>query len=98
MITDSAEVSDVFEGNYRAFSSGVSASEHEAHGLGGPSRERAERGRDARVAGPAHEGDGQVAAGGEHLRGGTTPHLAPIFVKDDIADVVRAVLDPPMAA
>src|SRR5205823_14252015 len=84
--------------SHRAFSSGVFASEHEAHGRGGPSRERAERGRDARVTGSAHEGDGQIAAGGQHLRGGTTPHLAPIFVKDDIADVMGTVLNPPMAA
>ena len=48
--------------------------------------------------GSAHEGDGQIAAGGQHLRGGTTPHLAPIFVKDDIADVMGTVLNPPMAA
>ena len=46
----------------------------------------------------ADERDGEVAAGGERLRGGARPHLAAVLVEGDVAHPVDAVLDAPMPA
>lgn len=47
---------------------------------------------------PTEEGEHEVACGGHDLGGGAGPDGGPIFVEGDIADVVQAILDAPMAA
>ena len=54
--------------------------------------------RDVRPAAEAEQADRDVAHGGHDLGGRAGPDLGAVFVEGDVADVVGAVLDPPVAA
>lgn len=55
-------------------------------------------GRDAWRSGQAQEGDHEVSQARHHLRAMAFAHLASVFVEGDIAHVVQAVLDRPVAS
>jgi hypothetical protein len=64
----------------------------------GPVGEVALGGRDAIRTGQTQEGHHEVTQASHHLRAVTFAHLAAVFVKGDVAHVVQAVLDDPMAS
>src|SRR5688572_31837135 len=50
------------------------------------------------IARPPHQADDGMAQGGHHLRDIATPHLGAIFIKGDIPDPRRLVLNLPVPA
>ena len=63
-----------------------------------PVGELALRGRDAIGTGQTQEIHHEVTQARHHLRAVTFAHLASVFVKGDVAHVVQAVLDRPLAS
>ena len=59
--------------------------------------ESAASGGDVIRPGTGNEGNGQIAQGGEHVGSGAGAERRAIFAKGDIADVMQAVLDVPVA-
>src|SRR5438445_3546138 len=82
----------------RAFSPWESGRGDVADGGMRPSGEGAEAGGDGGEAGAAEQGDGEVAAGREGLGSRPRADGGAILVEGDVADVVEAVLDLPVAA
>ena len=64
----------------------------------GPVGEVALGGRDAIRAGQPQERDHEVTQASHHLRPVAFAHLASVFVQGDVAHVVEAVLDRPVAS
>jgi len=80
----------------RAFSSETPSGEQEEGGVGGTSGIGAESRSDVGSARTSEETDGEVAAGGEGLGDGASPHLGAVLLEGDVAHMVETVLDAPV--
>ena len=80
----------------RAFSSETSSGEQQECSIGGSRGVGAEGRSDVGGSGSSEQADDEITAGSEGLRDRAAAHLRAILIEGDVADVMQAILDPPV--